>query len=341
MISSNTLVRVSAPLLAALIVLLGHRPGTSQDVEVVADPEVAELVVADLVHFRESLEALERHNVVTAPDSAAVIQELYLDRATPGLTAWVENFRIDALELAGTITRYPRFYDSLRDLEIRVLDLEAEIREAYARWTEIHPDAVFPPVYFFAGGLRAGGLAREVGLLIGADLYSQVPETPLEEFERPERIRELERLPHLVSHELAHYQQFTAQGLDRYRALYRDGGRSLLGIAIREGSADFLAELTSGGHINPAAHAYGARHEAELWEKFRREMHGEDGGEWLFVRPENGEWPQDLGYYFGYRITEHFFEGAENPMAAVQAILRVSDFRRFLERSGYPRAGGE
>lgn len=48
---------------------------------------------------------------------ASLIQELYLDRATPGLAAWVENFGIDAEGLTRSIGRRPDFFGSLRDLD--------------------------------------------------------------------------------------------------------------------------------------------------------------------------------------------------------------------------------
>ena len=175
---------------------------------------------------------------------------------------------------------------------------------------------------------------REEGLLIGADLYSADDSTPLHEFDGPGGIRGIERIPYLVSHELAHFQQALAQGVEAYRALY-DGEGSLLGLSIREGSADFLAQLTADGHINPAAHAYGNGHEAELWALFREEMHAPETGDWMFARPADPAWPRDLGYYFGHRITESFYVRSPDTARAIQAILRVTDFADFLHRSGY------
>jgi hypothetical protein len=51
-------------------------------------------------------------------------------------------------------------------------------------------------------------------------------------------------LPHVIAHESIHYQQN-----------YPDD-RSLLAASIKEGSADFLAEMISGRHINEHVHAW-------------------------------------------------------------------------------------
>lgn len=67
---------------------------------------------------------------------------------------------------------------------------------------------------------------------------------------------------HLVAHELVHYQQ-AAYDVERYQRL-----NSLLARAIKERAADYVAELLTGAHINPVAHAYGNRHEWDLWSRF-------------------------------------------------------------------------
>ena len=141
-------------------------------------------------------------------------------------------------------------------------------------------------------------------------------------------------MPHLVAHELAHIQQALAQGLEQYRAIYGPSG-SLLAIAIREGSADLLARLISGDHINARAHRYGLAHEKELWKKFQADMDGTATGDWMFRTPANGEWPQDLGYFLGYRIAEAYYERATDKALAIRDIMSVTDYRAFLSQSGY------
>jgi hypothetical protein len=55
----------------------------------------------------------------------------------------------------------------------------------------------------------------------------------------------------------------------------------------------------------------------------------------MFVRPSNGQWPQDLGYCMGYRIAKSFYDRALNKSQAIREILQLTDFVAFLKASGY------
>lgn len=289
------------------------------------------IVTDDLARFDHLLDRLSE---TTEPER--VIKRFYLGPATPGLDAYASNFGIGAEALAAAIAEEPAFYESLRGLTSRIEENRSAICAVFSGWERIYADALFPPTYLFIGTRRAGGIARPEGLLISAELYSAPARAAA--LTNNSSTHSLNALPHLIAHELAHYQQFTVQGLEQYRALYR-GKTTLLGLAIREGSADFLAELASDGHINKAAHEYGRQHEKELWERFRKDMLGNETGDWMFRKPKNGDWPQDLGYFVGYVITESFYRRQVDKQKAVEEILAVTNFEEFLERSGYGAQG--
>lgn len=162
------------------------------------------------------------------------------------------------------------------------------------------------------------GLTRSVGVLIATERFS----------ERTEDV-----VP-LVLHELAHFQQALVQGVDTYRRIY-GSDQTLLALALREGSADLIAELTTGRHSNLDAERYGLSHERALWQRFREDMHDREPGDWMFVQPSNPEWPANLGYWMGYRIAKSYYDRAEDKQQAMLAILHLTDFDAFLEASGY------
>ena len=115
----------------------------------------------------------------------------------------------------------------------------------------------------------------------------------------------------------------------------------MLARAIKEGVADFLAELVSGSHTNLTAHAYGNMHERELWQQFKEEMHGTDTGDWFFKQPADPKKPRNLGYYVGYRIARARFLEESDPRSGVAALIRVEDYPAFLVESGYERTLGK
>jgi uncharacterized protein YjaZ len=174
-----------------------------------------------------------------------------------------------------------------------------------------------------------------VGLLISVETHAPAPTIERSEFpDSAEMPPSADGIAHLVAHELVHYQQAMARGVEAYRAIFGER-QTLLRIAIREGSADFVAELISGGHTNPRAHEYGLRHERELWTAFQKEMHQRELGAWMFYRPAKREWPANLGYFMGYRIAQAFYERHPDKREALRAILGVTDYEQFLHDSRY------
>jgi len=296
--------------------LLGFSAAMMAQPQLPGDPSAARFVYDDIDRLVRTLERI----TAGAPPAATIASE-YFARGTSGLKALISRKGVTADALATDIIRQPPAYAIMATLPRRLARHEPAIRRSLTRLKELHPAAVFPPVYYMASDPSfGGGLADPAGVLIafGPRGYEEI----------------LDRIPHLVAHELAHVQQAMTQGVEQYRSIYGPSG-SLLAIAIREGSADFIAQLTSGGHVNPRAHVYGLKHEAALWQQFQKDMNGAATGEWMFVTPANGSWPQDLGYFVGYRIAESYYLRAADKARALRDILSVTDYRTFLKDSAY------
>lgn len=286
------------------------------------DPDQARIVVDDLDRFWKAWDRAEGKE--HAERRRAFLEE-YLEPGSPGLKDFVELRIGDVDQLLETIDALPRYYASLRPHTAKAAAYAARAREAFRELEALYPDAEFPDVYIVIGRLNSGGTTSERGLLIGADMYGMYPDTPTEELNDwlREVLKPMDGLPHIIAHELIHYQQDFAQS------------DTLLAAALREGSADFLAELISGRHINAHVHEWANPRESELWEAFREQMLGSDYAGWLYggERPES--WPADLGYWVGYQITAAYYEQAEDKRQAIADILAIRDFEAFLAASGY------
>jgi hypothetical protein len=293
----------------------GHLPPTAPTPEPTPDPDHARMIASDVNRFWEVLDA----------DPTAEVDELarafhcaYLREGTDGLRDFIPGRILGARRLAETVMERRDRYEAARASSLSLAEVEPAIRTIFHELEAIHPEAVFPDLYFLVGRLNSGGTVSQRGLLIGAEMYTDHSE-----------------IPHIVAHEVIHYQQPPIP-VDR---------RTLLAQAIMEGSADFVAELISGRHINESMHEYALPREGELWAEFADAMHGRDLGGWLYGNPPEGR-PSDLGYFFGYRIAQAYYERAmeeaSDPAAsrdAVRKIMTMVDFPDFLERSGYdPRA---
>src|SRR5688500_5161614 len=121
--------------------------------------------------------------------------------------------------------------------------------------------------------MNSAGTLSDEALLIGVDMFGRTKDTPLEELGDWHKavIKSIESLTFVVAHELIHYQQ-----------KYPAGEQTLLRQAINEGSADFIAELISGGHVNERLHSYANPREKGLWSEFKKEAQGKDIGNWLY-----------------------------------------------------------
>ncbi|MCO6511743.1 MAG: hypothetical protein J5I65_13215 [Aridibacter famidurans] len=283
------------------------------------EPEKAEIVTSDIDLFWKA------YDRATPENDLIVYRDEYLRKGSVGLQEFA-RIRIGSVcNLVETIDSHPRYFEGLRAGSMKIDSFKPNIRASFVRLKEIYPDAVFPSVYFLIGSMNSAGTLTDKGLLIGVDMFGKTENTPMEELGDWHKavISSIDRLPFIVAHELIHYQQA------------RLNDRSLLAAAIREGSADFIGELISGGQINPHLQEYGNARERELWLEFEKEMSGNDRSNWLYQGEKAKDRPADLGYYIGYKIAENFYKNSADKKKAVRDILLIEDFPKFLAASKY------
>jgi hypothetical protein len=284
------------------------------------DPAAAELVFSDIDLFWKAYDRAKPENRVE------VLREDYLNKGSLGLKAFT-RVRIGSAEnLAKTIARHPKYYAALRASSSKVADFKDAMRASFRKLKEMYEPAVFPNVYFLIGSMNSGGTITDTGLLIGVDMYGMAKDAPAGELGAWHKavVKPVEEIPYIVAHELIHFQQ-----------KYPRPNATLLGMAIAEGSADFVGELISGSLINVHLHKYGNPRERALWAEFKTQMDSKDLSNWLFQGDRARGRPADLGYYIGYKICEAYYRQAADKKAAIKAILEIKDFKEFLRASKY------
>ncbi|NRD89201.1 hypothetical protein C8024_06755 [Sphingopyxis sp. BSNA05] len=256
------------------------------------------------------------------------MRKYYLAPGSPGLIDyhWIKTRSMELL--VDRISKSAEYYDSIRSATLTVASYEPQIRNAFAKVKALYPDAYFPDVTFVIGRLNSGGTAGASGMLIGVDVWSWSEGISLNGispgFRKIVTNYSLATLPYVVVHEQMHaMQNYT-------------GEDSLLKAALQEGSADFIAMLALPESAPPAHYRWGLEHEAAIWNRFKGQMAGKDLGEWI---GNNGsateQWPADLGYFVGARISQAYYDQAEDKPRAIQDLLNVSDPQKILEASGY------
>lgn len=284
-------------------------------------PDSARIYTEDITRFWAAYDASTTNTL------ADVLQSEYFDRGSPGLEDFIFRRIQSAGALAKAVNKHPRYFASARESTLRIADYKPEIRAAFRQFEDLYPEAVYPDVYFLIGRMTTGGTISPRGLLIGAEMFGRTPEMPDAELGDWHQavLSPVEEVPHIVAHELIHYQE-----------KYLKMPTTLLGIAIQEGVADYVAELISGDPINAEKYDWGDEHEAELWCEFKKEMLGEDISNWLYNGARAKNRPADLGYYVGYQIAEAYHEQADtSDMEVMQRLFTISDFKSFLDDSKY------
>lgn len=280
------------------------------------DPFAAEIITNDLDNFWKAYEH------AGAEVNAEVLQQEYLGIGSKGLDSFIKGRIENAENLARVIRSHQKYYNSIKPSTDSIASLKDPIRRSFAKLKELYPEAIFPPVYFVIGAMNSGGTASRHGLIIGAEMYARHAATPSDELGKWHRevLKPVRELPEIVAHELIHFQQSY------------DGG-SLLAACVKEGSADFIAELISGKLCNAHVHVFANPIEKELWMEFKERMLKNDYKGWLYSAVKGR--PNDLGYWMGYKITKAFYDKAQDKKAAIREILNIGNFETFLEKSGY------
>jgi hypothetical protein len=319
-----------------LLGILFQTPGLSEELILGASKPTSSFrdtfIYEDIEHF------LDAQSRVSKGNETKIYSEFYFGRATIGLKEFQEGFSLTEESLFKSIQDHPKFYASLSDLKERLVKREPEVIEAFQRLGAIYPKASIPQIYYLIGGLKGGGNGGEGNyVLVGADVFARKKETDMSEFDSgSRRLYHPASIASIVSHETAHILQESAQGREAYLSIYEENEGTLLAFAIREGSAEFVAKLISGNHINPEAEAYGNLHEAELWELFKQQANSSDLGDWFFYQPkQHPDWPKDLGYWMGYKISEAYYDNASDKSKAFEEIIAATDYREFLAKSRY------
>jgi hypothetical protein len=298
-------------LLAGLATCTGSADGTR------ADSDSPQVFTTDVHNFVTAFDAW------TPADTGCSSLGQYLAAGSAGLAAYRAKMEMEAADLCHAVRHDTKRYAALKSKLPGIDSAQAMIADAFRKFRALVPDARLPAVYFVVGDEMSAGTTthgRNPIVLVGAEMLGS-----------------LNGLPVLTVHEFVHAQQhYPAYKLLNAGPRFIRG--TLLAQSIKEGSANFLAELTTGQIPSANVRAYGDAHEREIWRNFQHDMHDRQYSMWLYNggnKKALGDRPTDLGYYVGYRITKSYYDRAIDKKAAIHDILSIHDFDDFLRKSAY------
>ena len=286
------------------------------------DPNEAEVVTTDVAHFWR---AFDESAKVSTERRVDVYRREYFDLASQGLKDYAAFRHVTAETLAAHVEQNRDYYTTIRPYINEVVKQKPVIQAAFRRLKALYPVMKFPAhVYFVVGPQKGAGMNSDNGIIFAADMFATPPGTPYSYAKVSATY-----VPYAAIHETIHFNQ-------KYQT---NNESTLLQNVVSEGTADFIASLvlpepTVRQHTD--RWQYGCGNEAELAARLLREADLKITKPWLFDHAPDTGWPPDMGYWIGYRIVQAYYDRANDKRAALRAMLGVTDFKIYLEASGYP-----
>lgn len=285
---------------------------------------------SDIRNFWKAYDEVRR--IENKNDKISRFQKLYVDKATSGLKDFMTSRNFTSEQWIESFADKPKFWNSIRSKTESIQKDFKSINTIYQHFSQLYTDFSPPKIYFTMGNLKGGGTVINGNLIIGSELAASDATVDYSELSKnyQDRMKINSGIIFLTAHELVHTQQ----------NLKGDGKTNLLGLSLKEGSADFIAELLTGKKVEAPYIDYGMAHQNVLWEQFLKEKDGYDFQNWLSNTSTIKDRPADLGYFIGYIITKIFYENSKDKKAAIDKIMKLdfndsSQTENFLMDSGY------
>ncbi|MFL5809874.1 MAG: TPR end-of-group domain-containing protein, partial [Flavisolibacter sp.] len=286
------------------------------------DPLKAQLITTDIANFWEAYDLAQKDTA----HRLAIYRQYYINRGTAGLHDYFSDKVGDMRFFVRSHDKKEKFYRAIRANTLKIEIQKPQMIAGFVKFKELYPAARFPSIYFVIGAWTSGGTASANGLLIGADQYVKSADIPLDELNMWEKnnFQELENFPHIIAHELIHFNQFNLKS-----------DTTLLSASLREGMCDFYAELMTGKTANERLRLFARGKEKQIWQDFKKEMWINRASNWISnANQETADHPADLGYWVGYIICKAYYNNASDKKQALYDILNIKDYKNFYEKSG-------
>lgn len=290
------------------------------------------IITQDAKHFWEALDALK-----PGADTTKVFQTLVIDRASDEFKVFIKKWDIKASHYAYYLRRFPKFYETIRENTMGLINSEDSIRKHVAQLEKLYPNLNHADICIAFGNFRTGGnIAVGNGrnlIYIGLEFHGLGRNTYTKEFSTEiQDYVSRSNLFRTVIHEHVHIQHRTHGG----KIARTFTGNTLAHRVLSEGIPDFIAQLVVPHGNNGNYHEYGLKHEAELKEKLKNELYLNSYGDWfggdgsLFLNK-----PRDLGYFMGSRIGRNYYLVNHLEGRDLKGLIEITNLEKFILESKY------
>ena len=298
---------------AILLLIVGANTSSYSQPSYPTKPGESQLIITDLDNFLEAYDQLQ-----PGVDSIAVLNQYYFDRASAGLKEFILRHGLTPELLIDAMQEDPEEYDQIKEFVSNIEETHKEFLISLDQFSEVLPNAMYPPTYLLVGANRGIGQASKLGQLV---TVTRVIDDP-------------DKLMMMIIHELSHFQQAMSIGGEQYVALYSTPN-NMLGLCLREGGAEFITSLVLNRITQEKSLSYLEENMDDLKSKFQTDLKDQNTDYWLWGSLNQNEYPKLLGYAMGHKICETYYNRADDKEKALDDILGITQPEDFLKNSGF------
>ena len=287
------------------------------------NPLKAEIHTEDVKRFWKAYDMVQKN-----PEKS---YQLYANEYIKGGTeGWKDYFRMKVRDTTKFVDHHnerPKFYASIKETMLNIDDVKPSMYKSFQKMKELYSKSIFPDVYFVMGRFSSAGTVSNKGLLIGLNQICRTESSITDELTlwQKNNFLDYESLPHVIAHELIHYQQFNMPA-----------DSTTLRTTIVEGMADFIGEKISGKRPSERVAKWAKGKENDIRERFIKDMLLAKSNNWIANSDqETKDFPADQGYWVGYEICKAYYDQSNDKSKAIVEILEIQDYEAFLKKSGW------
>lgn len=284
------------------------------------------IFTSDITTFWAAYDSIQK----ATNNKSEILENLFLSKKTEGLNAFMQIKKFDSEDYLTAIEQYPQFWNSIRPNTLIDPKKLKTLKKALTKFKKLYPNNSKGNIYYTIGTLKSGGTTNNEDLLLGIEKIVGNANTIVLEFEN-ENLQKMFQFSKTTTIEQVTIHEFV-------HTFQKDGEINVLSKAIKEGSCDFVAELTLNKKFNAHYIDFGFKNYEQVKSQFKSEMFSQNFGNW-FYNSDTSKNP-DLGYFVGYVISKKFYENSKDKKKAIKDIIEL-DFNselsvlQFLEKSKY------
>ena len=319
------------PLLIAVIFFACHEAKVTETSDTSSNGII---VSSDLNHFYNAFDAI--HQTSDSLKRLDLLQELFLEKASPGQNRMIEARNYQPHEYVTAMTTQKAFWSDLRKNTEKLEIFNTQLLNGVEKIKGLYKNHKSTTLYYTIGCHRSPGTGVPGMVMIGSEFALGDTTMNVEQL-RPYnqgyyKMNPVDHLELLIVHEYVHTQQ-------------GEMVHNLLCLTLYEGIAEFVAQLVTKKESPFKAFTYGPEHEDYVREQFEIQMYNPGGlRNWLWNSDRNLFGTADMSYYVGYRIASLYYDQAEDKEKALAELIELDlnddpQVTKIVESSGYLTKG--